>query len=588
MKVLRKAAGYLRMSSNKQDKSIASQKAEVQKLAAREGYQVVRWYVDEAMSGDDETRPAWNELLKDIQTVRGFEAIVCWAQDRTSRADDLTAAVEWKILRDNEVKMHTVVEGLTDFNDFISRLKATFNQNESNGLLVKIANNVSRTAKTITEEGYWASGWAPFGYRLGPATRNPTRKQLFVDQGQGPVVVEIFNRYLNRDESMREIARWLNKRGLLTKFNNPWCGDNVKDLLRNEVYLGHIVRGKWASGKHIRLVGGEFTAAPRKLPGHKRAKTLVQRREDCLIAENAHEALVDKATFAAVQLKLTENKEQKRKPRQRCGRLSGLVVCGHCGKKLGGNTTYNEKTGKAYEFYFCTSRNSPSGAKPECRATVKRDEVTEKVLRWIEGYHLSDECIEIYRDLVSKALHKQRSGRAEAEARSRTTLEDCDKKLAKAEKRLLEVDDDMVPAITRQIRELRAKQLQAKAELAAAETMGFTSEKAIAEEANRIVTEMRQLRIQIRHDDPAIARAALMKILDRVEVFTVPVTERPAGMSNSQKRVLHSIKVIYRDDKEKQRKAVPSFLTTKECGATTLDCQKQINAVKQADNQTSA
>src|SRR5437899_4841553 len=45
------AVAYLRMSDKKQDKSIPAQKAEIEKYAAAHGYQIVRWYRDEGISG---------------------------------------------------------------------------------------------------------------------------------------------------------------------------------------------------------------------------------------------------------------------------------------------------------------------------------------------------------------------------------------------------------------------------------------------------------------------------------------------------------------------------------------------------------
>jgi len=46
------AVAYVRMSSNKQEASPKQQLEEIEKLAEREGYQVIRWYSDDAISGD--------------------------------------------------------------------------------------------------------------------------------------------------------------------------------------------------------------------------------------------------------------------------------------------------------------------------------------------------------------------------------------------------------------------------------------------------------------------------------------------------------------------------------------------------------
>ena len=48
-------AAYIRMSGRTQDKSPAEQRAETTKLATREGFTIVEWFTDEAISGDSST-----------------------------------------------------------------------------------------------------------------------------------------------------------------------------------------------------------------------------------------------------------------------------------------------------------------------------------------------------------------------------------------------------------------------------------------------------------------------------------------------------------------------------------------------------
>ena len=64
-----RAAGYIRMSSSKQESSPAQQRKEIIALAERKGYQIVAWYTDEAISGDEiEKRPDFRRLLEDART----------------------------------------------------------------------------------------------------------------------------------------------------------------------------------------------------------------------------------------------------------------------------------------------------------------------------------------------------------------------------------------------------------------------------------------------------------------------------------------------------------------------------------------
>lgn len=123
-------------------------------------------------------------------------------------------------------------------------------------------------------------------------------------------------------------------------------------------------------------------------------------------------------------------------------------------------------------------------------------------------------------------------------------MADCQKKLAKAEERLLEAPDDMMAALYAQIRMLRETQQQAQAELTAAGRVGDISERAIADETKQIVSDLRRLRGEIRSVSPATARAALLTIIDGVELFTAPVKPYP-GMPNNMRRRLARIRIHY-------------------------------------------
>ncbi len=63
-KRLARAAGYIRMSSGRQERSPAQQKGEITKLAKAEACKVALWFSDEAITGDSgpEQRPGFRSL----------------------------------------------------------------------------------------------------------------------------------------------------------------------------------------------------------------------------------------------------------------------------------------------------------------------------------------------------------------------------------------------------------------------------------------------------------------------------------------------------------------------------------------------
>src|SRR5262245_44187510 len=103
------AVGYLRMSSMKQDTSIPAQRVEVERYAEAHGYQILRWYTDEGISGSEsDRRDGFQRLMQDASTKQDFQVILCWDQDRFSRFDQMEANYYWYLLRKAGVQIVTV------------------------------------------------------------------------------------------------------------------------------------------------------------------------------------------------------------------------------------------------------------------------------------------------------------------------------------------------------------------------------------------------------------------------------------------------------------------------------------------------
>ncbi len=83
------AAAYLRHSTDRQEQGIPDQRHEVTRWAAEHGYDIIREYIDDAVSGTSAgKRPAFQQMIADAE--RGdFKAVSVWNSDRFSR-DDVT------------------------------------------------------------------------------------------------------------------------------------------------------------------------------------------------------------------------------------------------------------------------------------------------------------------------------------------------------------------------------------------------------------------------------------------------------------------------------------------------------------------
>ena len=145
---------YIRMSSDKQDKSPAQQRAELRDYAKKHGYRIIREYQDSGRSGVEiSKRPNFLKMLRDADETDDFEVILAWDQDRFHRQDSVESG-EWvSKLRRTGVRLETVVQGPIDLESFIGRISWQLQSELGNQYVEKLAQNVIRGKLQRAKEG---------------------------------------------------------------------------------------------------------------------------------------------------------------------------------------------------------------------------------------------------------------------------------------------------------------------------------------------------------------------------------------------------------------------------------------------------
>lgn len=114
-----------------------------------------------------------------------------------------------------------------------------------------------------------------------------------------------------------------------------WTETTVVKILSNEMYIGNMVQGRSRRSLYNNL--------PFKLVD----------KEDWIIVENTHEAIISKEDFYKVQEMFAEynRKPKVRGTHKKDNILKGLVVCGECGHKMGRSVSKND--GKSNNYFIC-------------------------------------------------------------------------------------------------------------------------------------------------------------------------------------------------------------------------------------------
>ncbi len=157
------AVGYIRMSSDQQQDSPARQRRDVQALADRMGYEIIKWYEDHGLTGTESSeRKDFQKLLSDAK-AGSFGAVLLSEQSRMSREDIFDCMQHWRLFRDAGVSIITCQRGELKFDNLGGVITAILDQYGAREESLKLADRVVSGKRLAVTRGQ-KQGGLPFGY----------------------------------------------------------------------------------------------------------------------------------------------------------------------------------------------------------------------------------------------------------------------------------------------------------------------------------------------------------------------------------------------------------------------------------------
>lgn len=243
------AVGYVRVSTDGQvgeDKfGIDSQKQSILLYANNNGYNIVKWYVDEGVSGVKDNRPELDKILYgDNVTNPPFEAVIVAKSDRIARDIKLYFYYLYTLEKKN-VKLLSVCEHFDDDNGlsgiYRSIMLFVAEQERKN-----IAMRTSSGRRIKAKAGGYSGGRAPYGYSVSDG-------QLVRNEKEVPIVLAVF-KGLDEGKTLWAIADGLTEAGYVTRKGTPFRESNIRSIRDNRpLYEGMYKYGKdmnWVKGVH--------------------------------------------------------------------------------------------------------------------------------------------------------------------------------------------------------------------------------------------------------------------------------------------------------------------------------------------------
>ena len=459
----RTAVGYLRRSTDRQEKSIPDQRQAVEQYAKEQGLQVHKHYVDDAISGTSTLgRKAFQQMMADAQKSGcRFSYVIVYDVKRFGRVDNDEAGYYRHLLRTSGVEVLYVSEGFSgaDTDDLLRPVKQWQARQESKDLSkVTIRGLISRQPG-----GYWMGGVPPHGYDLlyqndrgeflfvvrhmpdgskqlrdaagadGKVVRTLARgesicisqrdraKLVLGDPQRVAVVRHIFKMYTEEGKGLTVISNTLNVEGVTTPrgrawsniYSGKWSDGTIRAILMNPNYVGDMVWNRRTDGRFHRISKGQ--AVERKQIHGARLEPNAE--TDWMIVRDAHPVLISRRMFEQAKA-IREGKpatmQQLGVRRKTTGGwtgararflLSGLIRCGRCGSRYHGVTRTkgkprNDGTRVRTYYYGCSGYISKGRSVCEFGA-IKQDVVEQLVI---------DAVLEFYRQYESEDGRKHLTG----------------------------------------------------------------------------------------------------------------------------------------------------------------------------------
>ena len=337
---------YCRLSrddgAETESNSIGNQKKMLTQKAKELGLTNTKYYVDDGFTGTNFNRPAFQELLDDIEM--GYISVVI-VKDLSRLGRDYVSVGHYT---DNYFPEYNVrfiaVNDMVDSDEGENEI-APF-KNVMNEMYARDISRKVRSAHRIRGNMGEPLSQPPYGYMKSPENK----KKWIIDTEAAEVVRDIFrmcldgmgNESIARELQNRQVlipmAYWqskgLNRGGKKTQPNPyKWCKTTVQKILCQQEYCGDVINFKTYS------------------KNFKNKTRIDNPVENWKIFRDVHEPIIDRDTWETVQKHTAQTK--RRAPKKENARkhiFSGLIRCADCGS----NMRYHTNTvNKDIHYFSC-------------------------------------------------------------------------------------------------------------------------------------------------------------------------------------------------------------------------------------------
>ena len=318
---------YDRLSDadNKTDESssIQSQKIIIDSFAKFNNLKIYKHYIDDGYSGGNFDRPAFKEMIKDIESGK-INCVITKDLSRLGREMYKTGKYIEEYFLEKGIR-YIAINDSYDSNIGDSMLGIRLSVNDL--YLRDVSKKVKTSLRAKQNRGDYIGSFPLYGYKKDPNDKH----KLIIDEEVRYIVELIYDLALE-GKSPNKIAEHLTYKKIpipIVHKQEPrakditendgfgiWKRQTVKGILTNEMYIGNMVQNT-----HNKI-------------SYNSKKLRKTSKDELIIVEGTHEGIVSKDTFDKVQTIINKKTTNWVTDRQLDYLLGGLLYCHDCGRNI--------------------------------------------------------------------------------------------------------------------------------------------------------------------------------------------------------------------------------------------------------------
>ena len=320
---MKTAVIYARYSSDNQtEQSIEGQLRVCEQYAKNNDILILKTYIDRAMTGTNDNRPDFQQMIKD-SVNKEWQNIIVYKLDRFSRNKYETAKYK-KILKDNGVKLLSAMENIPDTPEGI--ILESLLEGMAEYYSAELSQKVKRGMNETRLKGNFTGGNLIYGYKV-------ENHKVVINEEQAEVVIFIYEQYA-LGVYVKDIIQKLNEKHIYNR-GKPFARNTIYNILKNEKYSGIY-------------------------------------RHNNEVFENMYPRIVSQEIYDKVRKKTSQNHYGKRSI-EVVYLLRNKLKCGYCGEPISAECGTSSK-GNKRRYYKCLGKKRHT---TNCNKQTLRKEILE-------------------------------------------------------------------------------------------------------------------------------------------------------------------------------------------------------------------